>query len=177
MSGLYNSVFGMNVATVLVAPMLTEEDPRSYFPRFRDCYVEDGKIVVYTRVGGNNRCYEMHGDHALMYDEGDGYWDFGEGKLYELPTFVETYDDDFDRTYGYYVFGVPEEWREDFDRVMAGDLAGLSDAYLERVAKCFGADPCWLRKMLDEFKLDPEALTAAPNWEAFFKRLETELLS
>ena len=162
MSGLYNSVFGMNAATVLVAPMLTEEDPRSYFPRFRDCYVEDGNIVVYTRVGGGNRSENI----------GDPEWDFGEGQLYELPTFLETYDDEFDSTYGYYVFGVPDEWRGDFDRVMAGDLAGLSDAYMERIAKCFGVGADDARDATAAFEVDPEALKAAPDWGAFFERLK-----
>ena len=80
MGGLYNAIFGMNPATVLVAPMLTDEWPGSYFPRFRDCYVEDGNIVIYTRVGGGNR-FENHGDPDF---------DFGESKLYDLPTFIKT---------------------------------------------------------------------------------------
>lgn len=154
MSGLYNAIFGVNPATMLIAPMLTEKWPESYFPRFRDCYVEDGNIVIYTRVGGGNR------------DCG-----FGEDKLYELPTFIETYDDDFDSTYGCYVFGVPDEWRADFDRVMAGRLGELSDAYVGRIAKCFGADAGKLRETLATTEVDAERLGEAPDWQAFFDSL------
>lgn len=162
MSGLYNVLFGMNSATYLVAPMLTDEDPTSYFPRFRDCYVEDGHIVIYTRVGGDNR-FESHGNPD---------WDFGESKLYELPTFITTYDDGFDSTYGYYVFGVPDEWQDDFDRIMACDLGALSDAYVERIAGCFGIDACKLRETLDQMEIDSKSLEDAPSWDAFFDALK-----
>lgn len=161
MSGLYNVVFGMNVATVLLAPMLTEERPESYFPRFRDCYEEDGNIVVYTRVGGGNR-FENHGDPD---------YDCGESKLYELPTFVETYDDKFDSTYGYYVFGVPDEWRDDFDRVMGGRLGELSDAYVERIAKCYDADVGELKDALARAEVDPDAMRSKPDWGGFLAAL------
>ena len=173
MGGLYNAIFGVNPATVLIAPMLTDERPESYFPRFRDCYVEDGNIVVYTRVGGGNRSYDTHPPYACNYDEGDwdADWDFGENKLYELPTFIRTYDDEFDTTYGYYVFGVPDEWKADFERVMAGNLGELSDAYVGRIAKCFDADAARLRETLAGAKVDAEALGSAPDWRAFFDAL------
>ena len=170
MGGLYNAIFGTNPATVLVAPMLTDERPESYFPRFRDCYVEDGNIVVYTRVGGGNRTYSTEPPHECMYDDDDFHmeFDFGEDRLYALPTFIETYDDDFDSTYGYYVFGVPDEWRADFDRVMAGRLGELSDAYVGRIAKCFGADAAKLKESLTTASVDCDELSSAPDWQAFF---------
>lgn len=152
MSGLYNEVFGMNPATLLVAPMLTEEDPRRYFPRFRDCYVDDGNIVIYTRVGGPNR--DDYGDEI---DEMRG-----------MPTFVGTYDDDFDCTYGYYVFGVPGEWRDDFDAIMSGELGRVSEAYRQRMAKCFGFE---LGENTSSGAVDTEVLTRAPDWAAFFDSL------
>lgn len=159
MSGLYNMIFGVNIATLLVAPMLTDENPESYFPRFRDCYVEDGNIVVYTRVGGGNR-FENHCDPE---------WDFGESKLYELPTFIETYDDDFDSTYGYYVFGVPDEWKSDFEHVMAGELTKLSEAYLERIAKCF---PGYEVNNFDDLSdAETKVLREPPDWKGFFAKL------
>ena len=164
MSGLYNAIFGMNPATVLVAPMLTDDRPESYFPRFRDCYVEDGNIVIYTRVGGGNR-FENHGDPDF---------NFGESKLYDLPTFIKTYDDEFDTTYGYYVFGVPDEWKADFERVMAGKFDELSDAYVGRIAKCFDADAGKLRETLATTKVDAKALGNAPDWQAFFDALRGE---
>lgn len=120
MGGLYNAINGHSPACLLLAPMLTEENPQSFFPRFRDCFLDGERIVIFTRVGGGNRS--------------EGY---GEEKLYAMPTFARTYDDDFDSTYGYYEFGVPDEWREDFERVREGRIGDLSERYVERIQGCF----------------------------------------
>lgn len=120
MGGLYNAINGYNIGgCLLLAPMLTEENPQSFFPRFRDCFLDGER-------SGNR--FESHGDPE---------WDFGEGKLYGMPTFVRTYDDDLDSTYGYYEFGVPDEWREDFERVREGRIGDLSERYVERIQGCF----------------------------------------
>ena len=128
MGGLYNEIFGWSPACLLLAPMLTDENPESFFPRFRDCYLGDGEdtIVIFTRVGGGNRTSDP-----------DDEWSFGEHKLYDMPTFIRTWDDSFDNTYGYYEFGVPEEWAEDFEHVKRAELDQLSDAYIDRIQKCF----------------------------------------
>ena len=116
MSNLYNMINGVNPATFIILPMLGKH-PDEY-PRFRDCFVNDGMIEVYTRVGGNNRnC---------------GY---GEEELYKHPNFVRTYDDDFDSTYGYYVFSVPDEWKDDFNKLMSGEKP--SQRYIEQMCKVF----------------------------------------
>ena len=123
MGGLYNALFGYNIGGCLfLATMLTDENPQEYFPRFRDCWLsDDGEhIDIYTRVGGDNR--------------DDGY---GEEKLYYMPEFVRTWDDDFDSTYGYYEFSVPERWREDFERIKAHKYDELSDEYVEHVQGCY----------------------------------------
>lgn len=126
---LYNELFGVNPAALFVLPLLGEKHPDEY-PRFRDCYVtEDNNIAVYTRVGGGNR--------------GCGY---GEEELYKHPNFLYTEDDDFDETYATYYFSVPEERKEDFDKLLKGDFAGTSPAYKERVHKVFPK----LKDMLDE---------------------------
>ena len=109
MGGLYNAVFGYNPGCLLLAPMLTDQNPEEFFPRFRDCFLGDGgeTIVIFTRVGGGNR------------SEGpDDEYSYGEEKLYDMPTFIRTWDDDFDDTYGYYEFGVPDEWKEDFEHIV-----------------------------------------------------------
>ena len=107
---LYNMMMGFNPACVWIMPMLGRRQEE--WPRFRDCFVEDGKIAIYTRVGGNNR--------------GCGY---GEEKLYIDPYFVETYDDDFDNTYATYVFNVPEQWKSDFDKICEGKISDTSAEY------------------------------------------------
>lgn len=128
MGGLYNMLFGWNPACVFVAPMLTDENPQKFFPRFRDCFIgdNDDTIVIYTRVGGGNRS-----------DGPDDEWGYGEHKLYDMPTFIRTWDDDYDSTYGYYEFGVPDEWREDFEHVKNGEFDKLSEAYVDRMQKCY----------------------------------------
>ena len=53
MSGLYNALFGVNpiADTLLFTLGYTRED----CGRFRDCYIENNKIIIYTRNGGGNR--------------------------------------------------------------------------------------------------------------------------
>ena len=116
MSGLYNLVNGFNPACIIIMPMLGRRE--TDYPRFRDCFVSDDHehILIYTRVGGNNR--------------GCG---FGEEELMKDPNFVKTYDDDYDNTYGYYEFNVPEHWKSDFDLIIANDLAKVSDKYVNYV--------------------------------------------
>lgn len=115
---------GVNPCTFLILPMLGKH-PDEY-PRFRDCFIEEDQIVVLTRVGGNNRnC---------------GY---GEDQLYSHPNFVKTYDDDFDNTYGYYVFNIPDEWREDFNKMKNNEKP--SERYIEQMCKIFP-------KLEDNFK-------------------------
>lgn len=110
---LYNMLNGFNPACVWIMPMLGRKQHE--YPRFRDCFVtEEENIAIYTRVGGNNRnC---------------GY---GEEELYKDENFLTTYDDDFDSTYGTYVFKVPDKWKEDFDKIMAGKMSDISKEYIE----------------------------------------------
>ena len=118
MSSLYNVIFGYNPACIVILPMLGRKEDE--YPRFRDCFVEDGKIAIYTRVGGNNRnC---------------GY---GEEKLYEDPNYVSTYDDEFDSTYATYLFNVPEKWKADFDLIMADKFSEVSDEYYQQVCEFY----------------------------------------
>jgi len=123
MGGFYNMLFGWNPACVLLAPMLTDENPQQFFPRFRDCYLSDDKdhIEIFTRVGGGNR--EAYADEIE--------------DLRLMPTYVSDEDDDFDCTYATFTFGVPEEWVADFEHVKAREFEKLSDAYVERMQKCY----------------------------------------
>lgn len=118
MSGLYNIINGYNMACVLILPMLGRKQEE--YPRFRDCFVEDGMIAIYTRVGGGNR--------------GCG---FGEEELYKDPNFIKTYDDDFDNTYATYLFNVPEKWKPDFNKIMDGNAKEVSDDYYNYVKEFY----------------------------------------
>jgi len=116
-------LFGWNPSCVLLAPMLTEENPQTFFPRFRDCYLSGDRehIEIYTRVGGGNR--EEYADEIE--------------DLRSMPTYVSDEDDDFDCTYATFTFEVPEEWRADFEHVKAREFGELSDAYVERMQTCY----------------------------------------
>jgi hypothetical protein len=75
---MYNMVFGENLdqkAVLLNVLGLSTGD----FGRYRDIYVTEDHIVVYTRCGGGNRENYQHvfdemREHPLYsYDEDDGY--------------------------------------------------------------------------------------------------------
>lgn len=74
----------------------------SYFPRFREAVVEEREpwIIVRTRTGGGNR--------EEYYDEIN--------RCKSLPNFDHDEDDDFDRTYMYFWYKIPEKsmkkWRK-----------------------------------------------------------------
>jgi hypothetical protein len=115
---MYNLVNGFNPACVWIMPMLGRKQEE--YPRFRDCFVENGNIAIYTRVGGNNRnC------------------GFGEEKLYSDPDFIKTYDDGFDETYATYLFRVPEKWKADFDKIMDGKMTEVSIEYQNYLREFF----------------------------------------
>ena len=103
-------VNGFSPACIFIMPMLGRKETE--YPRFRNCFVEDGKIAIYTRVGGLNR--------------NSGY---GEEKLYKDPNFIRSYDDDYDSTYGTYLFKVPKKWKSDFDKIMDGKFKETSNEY------------------------------------------------
>jgi hypothetical protein len=115
---LYNAVMGFNPACVLLLPMIGKS--REDFPRFRDCFAgnpETRTIQVFTRTGGGNReAYEEEND-AITQIEG----------------FLKDWDDDFDSTFAYWEFAVPEIWHSDFDKVVSGNLGNVSDAYKDLI--------------------------------------------
>lgn len=132
---LYNMMNGFNPACVLLMPMLGRKQYE--YPRFRDCFLSDDKkhILIFTRVGGNNRnC---------------GY---GEEELYKDPNFVRTYDDDYDSTYGYYEFSVPKKWQADFNAIVHGKIREVTDEYVQCTESFFPllAEKGLIRKLFRE---------------------------
>ncbi len=86
---LYNMIFGKNPSTkeILALLGLTELDVE----RFRDCWIDgkESRIVILTRTGGGNR------EH------------YQNEKLTSNPYYIRDFDDDFDSTYAYYEFAIP----------------------------------------------------------------------
>lgn len=115
---LYNLLFGTNpVAPLLLKVLdLKEED----VGRFRDAYLEKRKIVIFTRNGGGNR---EHWDFTYEdYEEGPDCPCPGCAITHKLPehsNYVRDYDDDFDSTYAYIEFSIPDKYKELFAALQA----------------------------------------------------------
>jgi len=116
---LYNLINGVNPATFFILPMLGRHP--SEFPRFRDCFVEGDNILVLTRTGGGNREEYIEENQLIR----------------EIEGFVDDYDADFDNTYAFWVFRVPERWKRDFDFICKGHLEKVSDEYQEELKRVF----------------------------------------
>lgn len=123
---LYNAIFGQNPASdVLLATLgLTRGD----VGRFRDCYIDDGKIAVYTRNGGGNR------DH---YDDdveaGESCHCTGCTIQYHLPQhhlYLYDSNDDYDCTYATIYFSFPPEFAEQLKQMDAGVAITPNDKWI-----------------------------------------------
>jgi len=103
---LYNLLFGENKASPMLLKMLGIE--REKIPRYRDCMILDGKIVIHTRTGGGNREYY----DSPNTENVDGPWNT---TMYENPYFLYDADDDFDCTYANFYFKFPEDYKDDLE--------------------------------------------------------------
>lgn len=103
---LYNMMFGYSplAGVTLSALNLTPND----IPRFRDAWfdADADRLVVYTRTGGGNRMYYGQPDG---YDNADFEGPFN-SDLEAHPNYIYDEDDDYDCTYAYFYFSVPEEF-------------------------------------------------------------------
>jgi len=101
-------------------------------------YVEDGKIVIYTRTGGGNRDYyeneETCRDYFPEYFDGEndpsGPWN---DDLRAIPGYVRDQDDDFDSTYAHFYFDVPAEFADAVKKIEDGTETPVE--YWEKLLK------------------------------------------
>lgn len=96
MMSFYNMMFSANPASDLL--LATLKLTRGDCGRFRNVFVADGKIAVYTRNGGGNREDYMP--------------DFS-----EHPNYLYDEDDDFDCTYATIYFSFPAEYAEGLAKI------------------------------------------------------------
>jgi len=99
---LYNMMFGVNpLAKVLIKMLELKKDDVG---RFRDIFYDKDKklIILYTRNGGGNR-----EEYQPVFDALEA----------NHPHYVRDYDDDFDSTYAYVEFKVPEQFKEILDKL------------------------------------------------------------
>jgi hypothetical protein len=121
---LYNMLFGVNkTAPVLLATIgLTTSD----IPRFRDCYIHEDKIVIYTRTGGGNRdyyedeetCRDNYPEYFVGDDQPSGPWN---STLQQNSFYLYDEDDDFDCTYVYFYFKFPEDYADDLKAIASNN--------------------------------------------------------
>jgi len=104
-------LFGENQAASILLKILNIE--KSDIPRFRDCFLNDGFIIIHTHTGGGNRdFYDEPNEENL-----EGPWNT---TLKNNMYFVRDEDDDFDSTYANFYFSFPDEYKDDLDALSKG---------------------------------------------------------
>lgn len=103
---LYNMLFGEYPAASILLGILGLT--REQVPRYRNCFVHEGHIVVHTRTGGGNREYYEEKNP----DNKDGPWN---STLQENEFYVTDSDDDFDCTYANFLFRFPDKYKADLE--------------------------------------------------------------
>lgn len=149
---LYNMLFGTNAAAQVLLAMLGTD--ANCAPRFRDCYLSEGRIAIHTRTGGGNRdMYESEESARANYpeyftgnDDPCGPWN---EDLRKLPGFLHDEDDDFDSTYATFYFSVPEQFKHLLDKLPEGvDPAQRWQETFERLKTAPADDPV-VKKMTE----------------------------
>jgi len=120
---LYNMLHGRNPFSSIFLRILDidQENGNWFSGRIRDIHLnkEADKIILYTRNGGGNR---EHWDDED--EEGENCTCTGCIITYNLPkhpNYISDYDDDFDNTYAYVEFSVPEEHKVLVKEFMTGE--------------------------------------------------------
>lgn len=156
---MYGMMFGENPLSdiYLAALGLRKAD----VGRFRNCFVSEGKIAVYTRNGGGNR---EHWPDDAEQDAGESCGCTGcviEYRLPKHPNYLHDQDDDFDSTYATVYFSIPCEYKDAFAKLDSGE---------------FKPDERWA-KALDSLKdLTPEEAKARfPEIVALFDQIKVVL--
>ncbi len=120
---------GHNPIVVMVLPMLGRKT-RDY-PMYESCYItDDATVAIISRVAGKLRGKGL-GEEELCADE----------------NFVTTYDMPENDRYAVYEFRVPDEWQDDFQHFLNGEMNDISDEYVELVK-------CVYPKLAESGKLD-----------------------
>lgn len=102
---LYSMLFKENEDAEKLLNMLNLE--RDDFGRYRDAYLNaDGTvIIVYTRCGGGNR-----EDYDYVFES-----------MEDHSQYIRDYDDEYDETYCYFEFDVPQKYLEETKEMSTGE--------------------------------------------------------
>lgn len=148
---LYTILHGTDPLAASLVLMLHDVAPL-YPPRFRDAHLNaDGtEIVIQTRTGGGNReCFcDDESPEMKSWMGWDGLTKNAEGhfptcypwmneQMTKHPLYIRDEDDDFDATYAYFYFRVPESQLEKTKLLATGadppKMAELTQRALERI--------------------------------------------
>ena len=123
--GLYNVLFGTNSYAPILKWVLKLDFPNGYpSGRFRDIYLnKDGtRITLYTRNGGGNRdCWGLDGCNPAKEGHDPQCMISIIKRLREHPNYLKDYDDDFDCTYAYFEFSIPDKYIETTKSLATGE--------------------------------------------------------
>lgn len=110
---LYNKLFGTNEDTPILLGMIGVN--KEYFARFRDVFLcNDGKnIRIYTRTGGANRV-----EHQENWN-----------KIRNNSLYVRDYDDEFDDTYAYIEFNIPDRYKKTALKIYKGEPISANEKF------------------------------------------------
>lgn len=149
---LYQMLHGTNPYADVFLLALEIDQPKGKWSsgRFRDVYLnkEGTEITLYTRNGGGNR--EHYNDES---DEGEDCMCTGCIIQYHLPkhpNYLRDWDDDFDSTYAYIAFSIPEDYKALVSEYFTGkDPKTISEKFKDTMDEM-------KNKTSDELKKDPK---------------------
>ena len=123
---MYNLMFGSNPYKTIILGVLglNEFD----CGRFRDVFVANGEIAIYTRNGGGNR-----DDYQHVFDT-----------LAAHPNYLRNEDDSYDSTYATIYFSIPEQFRGVLSALDSGEFKP-EDRWMDKISSLANETPDSLR--------------------------------
>lgn len=114
---LYNILFGENKEAPVLLGMLGVN--KEYFGRYRDIdLIEKAtKIRVFTRLGGGNRP-----DYKDTWN-----------KIRKHDLYIKDYDDDFDCTYAFIEYKIPDKFKETAKKMFKSEPVSFSDKFTKEL--------------------------------------------
>jgi len=114
--GFYNMLFGVNPNAPIILAALDLDLEK--IGRFRDVWVEEDRIAIYTRLGaGNAKCWcdpedVKNSPHPLDPEHASYCFVPNVKYLKKHPLYIGDEEDEFDSTYRTFYFKIPEKYKE-----------------------------------------------------------------
>jgi hypothetical protein len=148
---LYNQLHGRDQFAPLFLQWLNIDQANGEYEsgRFRDIHLSgDGsRLILYTRNGGGNRPSYQH-----VFDG-----------LSKHPNYIKDYDDDFDNTYAYIEFSVPDEMKTTAEAFATGvDPKTIHQKFVDIQKEMSSMTP-------DQLRADPRFAPTVKMFEAIEK--------